>query len=117
MLFKRKAKRPPVIWTKSFPQAGSFRGFKRIKLTTYKEDGVAENLTYFEKNGISKGQTIELQCVDGGDWKAVNVYIDARRVGCLYDTHTQWNMISAPNCDKAYVSIQDGEAYLFLHLS
>ena len=103
------------LWSKSFPQSGSFKGFRRINLTTYKEDGVADNLAYFEKNGISKGQTVQLQCVAGDGWQAVNVYVDARRIGCLYSTHSQWNMISASNYDKVYAKVDNEGTSLFLH--
>ena len=129
-LFRRKQKTAPannepvVLWNKTFTQSGSFRGFRRIKLTTYGEDLVQDTLAYFAQSGYNfKGCTIKLESLSiTGTFtdrllRVVNVFVDGKRIGCVYDNGTsQYDLLANSEYDKVHLRVEDGEVYLFVHI-
>ena len=112
-----------VIWTKTYNQAKSFKGFKRIRLTTYKERDVDATLSYFAgRNYDFTNSAIQFQYVrvmNGsviGGFSVVNVYADAKRIGCIYDTnYDNFDLLTKENIDSAYLRVDNGDVYLFVH--
>ena len=121
MLFKRKKKENKTVrFTKEFIQSDRFKGFKRNKLTTYKETDVPETLAHFKQNGYDfSGCRIRLECatIDGeyGPFDVVNVFANDMRIGCRYGTHTQYDRLAVPNYDAAHLKVENGDVLLFLH--
>jgi hypothetical protein len=130
-LFKKKPKLANIpfqttteLWTKTFPQSGSFKGFRRIKLTTYGEDLVQDTLAYFAQNGYNfKGCTIKLESLSiTGTFtdrllRVVNVFVDGKRIGCVYDNDAQrYALLANSEYDKVHLRVEDGEVYLFVHI-
>lgn len=121
MLFKRKKKNNKTVhFTKDFIQSDTFKGFKRNKLTTYKEDGVKETLAYFKKNGYDfSGCRIRLEYStiigEHGPFDVVNVFVDDMRIGCRYGNHNQFDRLAVPNYDAAHLKVENDEVLLFLH--
>lgn len=111
------APKQTVLWNKTFRQSDSFKGYKRIKLTTYKEFGVDATLAHFAKKDYNfKNSTIQLQNVrvtGANDFKAVNVYADAMRIGCTYDTYSSYEDLMK-DIDAVHLKV-DGDVYLFVH--
>ena len=114
---KRGAPKQSVLWSKTFRQSGSFEGYKRIKLTTYREFGVDATLAHFaRKNYNFDGSAIQLQnvhVVGMNSFKVVNVYADAMRIGCIYDTNSYYSAFSK-DIDAVHLKV-DGDVYLFVH--
>ena len=122
MLFfgKKKKGNKTVHFTKTFTQSESFKGFKRNKLTTYKEYGVGDTLAYFEKNGYNfEGCQIRLEYAtvvgEHNTFDVVNVYVDDMRIGCRYGGHSQFDRLAVPNYDAAHIKVENDEVLLFLH--
>lgn len=129
-LFRRKQKTAPaknepvVLWNKTFTQSGSFKGFRRIKLTTYGEDLVQDTLAYFAQSRYNfKGCTIKLESLSiTGTFtdrllRVVNVFVDGKRIGCVYDNGTsQYDLLANSEYDKVHLRVEDGEVYLFVHI-
>ncbi len=111
-----------VLWTKEFIQANSFRGFKRIRLTTYGEKGVADTLDYFEKQGnkfkdrVIRPEHIRVKGVfEDGDLLVVNVYVDNMRIGCVYAPKDYYKMLTENEYNKAHIRIDGDAVYLFIN--
>lgn len=111
---------PELIWEKTFRQSSSFKGFKRIRLTTYNEPGVEESLAFFDGN--FRDRTIQLMhyrlpgVFTDGDAYVVNVYVDAKRIGCVYGRNSGYDMLTGNDFDKVHVRTDNGDVYLFIHL-
>ena len=127
MLFGKKKKSTPkpkikktVHASKSFTQSESFKGFKRHKLTTYKEFEVADTLFYFKSSGYNfDGCEIKIEYAtikaDMNVFDAVNVYVNGMRIGCRYTSHSKFEDLARMDYDKVHLMVEDGEVYLFVH--
>ena len=130
-LFKRKQKpaQKPVkithkLFLKEFTQSGTFRGYRRVKLTTYGIDQVQETLAHFAQSGYDfKGCTITLEglAVEGVFvdelMRVVNVFVNDQLIGCVYDSpgSDQYSMLTEYEFDKAHLLVENGTVYLFVH--
>lgn len=130
-LFKRKqkpAQRPVTItsklFLKEFTQSGTFKGYRRAKLTTYNVDHVQETLAYFAQKGYDfKGCKITLEglAIEGifadGLMRVVNVFVDDMLIGCVYDNpgSDRYSMLTEYEYDKVYLLVENSEVYLFVH--
>lgn len=119
----KASKKSKVIWKKEFPQSGTFRGYRRIKLTTYKEELVSETLAHFRRKGNDfKGSTITLENIAVKDvfvdrlMKVVNVYADGFRIGCVYDgSDDRYSMLTEYEYDKVHLKVENDDVFLFVH--
>lgn len=129
-LMNRKAKNAPpqqvfsrrseLLWRKSFRQSGSFKGYRRVRLTIYKEDGVDETLRRFASSGCDfTGCSIRLDHVHvygrSSDYKYVDVYVDDMRIGCIYSSNAKfYPLLTEYDYDKAFIKVEDDSVYLFI---
>ena len=127
-----------VISDREFSQSGTFKGYKRYRLTTYQVPGIADGIEHFRVSGqrrpfdIKRGSQIRLICKEVSGLRAnpfgvLEVYVDNNKVGVLYDSNAQYGDLFAEPFDKVYILIEettgcgsafDGiEVYLFVHRS
>lgn len=127
-----------IISDREFSQSGTFKGYKRFRLTTYQVPGAADGIEHFRVDGqrrpfeIKRGSQIRLICKEVGGLRAnpfgvLEVYVENNKVGVLYDSNAQYGDLFAEPFDKVYILIEettgcgsafDGiEVYLFVHRS
>lgn len=114
---------PEVLWTKKFTQSGTFRGYRRVQLSTFKREGVSETLAYFkERNNDFKGRTIRLDHImvpdifTDGPAYMVEVYVDDMHIGTVFGTNEhRYPMLTEYEFDKVHIKVEDGTVYLFVH--
>ena len=138
-LFKRKSKpakepisqitqrtAPELIWTKSFKQSSSFRGFCRVKLRTHGEANVDDTLAFFRGSKFDfKNSTIQLDHyllpntrVSGNvtsiideDNYIVNVFVDGKRIGVVHSDKSPDNYEKLTRYEFDSVSLKVDEKY------
>lgn len=104
---------PEILWSKSYTQSGTFKGYRRIKLSRYFHEVIDENLAFFEQQGYDmKGRTIQLTCLrfdkERSDGCSINVYVDDMLVGSVWQSDERsWQMLTENKIDKAHVRIED----------
>lgn len=124
---------PEILWTKSFTQSGTFKGYRRINLSRYFHEEVDKSIGYFEKQGYNlKGSTVQLTCIrfDKGrdDGCRVDIYVNEKLLGTIWQSDQQaWSMLTENEIDKVHVRIEDTmpgctdpnivhtRVYLFIH--
>lgn len=134
---KKKApapsKGPEVLWQKKFTQSGSFKGYRRIRLSRYYHEEIDKSVSYFEKRNYDlTGRTIQLICTrfdkKRKDGSRIDVRVDGKLLGTVWASdEEQWPMLTQYDYDKAYVRIEDTwpgctdptivhtKVYLFVH--
>ena len=120
-LFNRKKKAEPApapvqpSFTLTVPHTKNYRGFKRIKLATYK-DPYAEAGIKFVKGSEIKGITFEEYLYENTS-PLMRVYADGNQIGTIWSSSWQeyFDMIRSGHCTKASVSFADsGDVMLFV---
>ena len=119
------ATEPELLWTKTFEQSRSFKGCRRVQLSTFKKDGVAETIAHFKDLGNDfTGRTIRLDHVRVFDEALgrlkglVNVYVDDMPIGTVFDTNDyRYPILTDFEYDKAHIRIEDGKVLLFVHVT
>lgn len=117
-LFRRKQKTAPaknepvVLWNKTFTQSGSFRGFRRIRLSRYFHEEIDKNVSYFGKQNYDmKGRTIQLTCIrfdsNRKDGCRIDLRVDGMLLGSVWQNDEQWSMLTESDFDKVHVRIED----------
>ena len=140
LLFGKKKKKAPapskgpeVLWQKKFTQSGSFKGYRRIRLSRYYHEEIDKSVSYFEKRDYDlTGRTIQLICTrfdkSRKDGRRIDVRVDGKLLGTVWQSdEEQWPMLTQYDYDKAYVRIEDTwpgctdptivhtKVYLFVH--
>lgn len=140
LLFGKKKKKAPapskgpeVLWQKKFTQSGSFKGYRRIRLSRYYHEEIDKSVSYFEKRNYDlTGRTIQLICTrfdkKRKDGSRIDVRVDGKLLGTVWASdEEQWPMLTQYDYDKAYVRIEDTwlgctdptivhtKVYLFVH--
>ena len=97
---------PVLLWSKTFTQSNSFKGYRRISLSTYNREGVSDTLSYFHDLGNNfKGRTIRLDNIripevfTDGDAFMINVYVDNKPIGTVFGTNEQ----KFPDADRVRI--------------
>lgn len=104
---------PEVLWSKEFKQSGTFKGYRRIKLSRYFHEEIDKNVTYFEQyNYDMKGRTIQLTCTrfdkKRQDGSRIDVRVDGKLLGTVWQNdEQQWPMLTEYDFDKVHVRIED----------
>ena len=120
-----------VLFKREFAQASSFRGFRRIKLSTARVNNFDQTLAFFRDNGFDfKGCTVVLECIKeivaDQTYLTVNVYVNGHLIGFIGPAATNSIlMLTEYEYDKVYVkvdefkrpdgSIMGDNVYLFVH--
>ena len=125
-----------IVADMEFFQSGTFRGYKRYKLTTYQEPGVAEGIASFRSADsmrhyeIKRGTPVRLIVKEvcgvlPYPYRVMEVYAGSFKVGVLYGSHSQYPVLFSEPFDKVFVLIEgadgrgpafdDVEVYLFAH--
>jgi len=142
LLFGKKKKKkapapkkgPEVLWIKEFTQSGTYKGYRRIKLSRYFNEEVDKSMAYFVKHDYDmKGRTVQLTCTlfdkSRKDGRRIDVRVDGKLLGTVWQSDDQqWPMLTEYNFDKVYVRVDDTwpdcppdspvvhtTAYLFIH--
>lgn len=99
----------------TYKQSHSFRGFKRIKLSSYGHKPSLDGIAAFTDKDLSEA-TITVRVIKGENSRA-EVYVDGQQVGTVWaDSWTEcFEDLKNNRVDKVMVLIQDGESYLFIH--
>lgn len=123
-----------------FVQSGSFRGFRRYRLTIYEEPGVADGIEHFRDNDaeflydIKRGLPVRLLIkriynqTFGEQYRVLEVYVDGHKVGVMYNSNGQYEDLFSSPFDKVHVRIDGPQkiihkngidyrpiVYLFVH--
>ena len=110
---KKQQKQPEVLWSRSYPQSGSFRGYRRIRLSRYFHEKIDKSIAYFEKSDYSmKGRTIQLTCLQFDkhrpDGHCIDIFADGLLLGTVWQSdEEQWSMLTEYEYDKVYLKIGD----------
>lgn len=118
-----------IVKTMKFSQPSSFRGFRKYRLTIYKEPGVNEGIEHFRNNNvkehfeIKKGTPICLVLKEANSFKVMEVYVDNHKVGVIYNSREQYSEILSKPFDNVYIRIEEMEppyipgidVYMFIH--
>lgn len=127
MLFgkKKKKKSKPVkkeiapIIELSVPYSEHFKGYKRIKLTTYKDEEALRGSRSFRATG--KATRIRFAAYEFPDENTlIRVYADGVKIGTIWKYYVPeiYDLIVNAKCEKASVLVtddtDDSETYLYL---
>ena len=139
LLNRKKPARPVgnsrIVEVREYPQSGTFRGYRRYRLTTYQEPGVEEGIQslrsgdpkkpFNTRSAVVRLVLKEVSGVYASPFNVLEVYVNQHKVGVLYDGNSQYATLFSEPFDKVYVLIEetvgrgkffDGiEVYLFAH--
>ncbi len=120
-----------IVSVQTFTQSKSFRGFRRIKISTYNLDGVEKNLAYFRERGFDfANSAVQVMVVKANneEGKCLRIVVDGKFIGNVYKNSSNseaFEMAVAKKLDKVYVLIEDvilddgkyygTETYILLH--
>ena len=108
-LFKRKPKMDFTV-----PHSDGFKGYKRIKLATYKDEYAYKGIKELGAKPIS---TVGFQIYEDGQNNCVRVFADGHRIGTIWKHSwtSEYNKIKAGKVRAAHVDIVDpDEVHLYI---
>lgn len=124
---------PKVIWTKTFTQLGTFRGYRRIRPSRYPHAVIDETVAVLEESEYNmKGREIRLDLIESkekyNEYKVVKIFVDGMLIGSVFNSdEVQFPMLTEYEYDKVYLRIEDTwpgctdprivhtKVYLFVH--
>ena len=119
-LFKKKPKKKPdpdPLFVRSVPYSQSFKGFKRIKLSTF-QDPLADAVIEAVKAADDIDQiTFKAYRFEGTSGPLLRVYADGNKLGTIWSASYKeyYNLIKAGKCAAASVAFVDaGDVLLFV---
>ena len=113
MLFKKKTKSGYPETTYKFTQAEDFRGFKRIKLSSYGYAPAQDGIRAVSAMDLT-GKEIQLVVVDKPKEPYVVVLVGKHHVGTIFKHNfDKFSSLKAGKVSAARLEIRDGDAYLF----
>lgn len=121
-----------LLFRKEFVQAGSFRGFRRVKLQHMDVEGCSDTLDAFRAGGFNfKSLPIKIEGIgirsNGESYRIVNVYVGGRLIGRVKSTDDAGlGLLCDSEYDQAHLkvdaayhndgSVMGSNVYLFVHL-
>ena len=84
---ERTIPKKDIISVQTFTQAKSFRGFRRVRISTYGLDGVEKNFAYFrEKEFDFTNAAVQIMTVKANNdfGKCLRIVVDGRFIGNVY---------------------------------
>lgn len=113
MLFKKKkptAPKPSAVFT--YPQTKNYRGFKRIKLSSYGHQPALDGIEALSGSDLSDA-TITINVFVDDNPRAV-VCVDQYEVGTIWKrSFDQFGALLGGKVSAVRLEIRDGESFLF----
>ena len=108
-LFKRK----PKSWSLTVPNTESFKGYKRIKLTTYGDKDAEAGINKVIRSGAPQYIRFEEVPTKNG----IVVFADGCKVGLIWQNYwsDQYKAIKDGRVDAVHLRIES-DVHLFLHI-
>lgn len=123
-----------IVWTKDFPQASNFRGFKRVKLKHTGIDGIEGVLSHFRGSAFDfKNSTVSINCIrtvrsGEEDRLSFDVFVDGKKIGVVPDYNFDAiGLLANTDIDKVFLQVDESyhadgtpmgqNIYLFVHPS
>lgn len=114
MLFKKKKKtapKPDAVFT--YPQTKNYRGFKRIKLTSYGYQPAMNGIAAVSKMDLTDA-TIDILLVTKTDSPYAIVKVGPHHVGTIWKRNfDQFGALLDGRVSAVRLEINDGDSYLF----
>ena len=113
MLFKKKPKKEKPAAVFSYTQAEHYRGFKRIKLSSYGYAPALDGIKALADADLS-GSRIEVS-IYGGEYPRAAVSVGKHEVGTIweYSYGDVYKALRSGKVAAVRVDIRGGDAYLF----
>ena len=112
MLFKKKPKqeKPDAFFV--YTQTESYRGFKRIKLSSYGHKPAMDGIHFLADADLT-GAEIKIS-IYGGEYPRAVVSVGNHEVGTIWKhSFDKFPSLKAGKVDAVRLEIRDGESYLF----
>ncbi len=114
MLFKKKkptAPNPDAVFT--YPQTKNYRGFKRIKLTSYGYKPAQDGIAAVSKMDLTDA-TIDILLVTKTDSPYAIVKVGPHHVGTIFSSNfDHFGALLDGKVSAVRLEVRDGESYLF----
>lgn len=112
MLFRKKPKKEKPAAVFSYTQAEHYRGFKRIKLSSYGYAPALDGIKALADADLS-GSRIEVS-IYGGDSPRAVVSVGKHEVGTIWQhSFDKFSALKNGKVSAVRLDIRDGDAYLF----
>lgn len=124
---------PILVWSKAFTQSGTFKGYRKIRLSRYRSDEVDATINGLKKIKYDlKGRTIRLDLMESVDpynrYKEIKVFVDGYLIGSVFNSdESSFSMLTDYDYDKVHLRVEDSapdqfyenivtaKAFLFVH--
>ena len=112
MLFRKKNKEPMPDVTFTYPQAENYRGFKRIKLSSYGYKPAEDGIQALTGKNLA-GSDVKLSIYMDDSPRAM-VSVNGTAVGTIWKhSFDKFTTLKNGKIVAVRVEIRDGESYLF----
>ena len=111
MLFRKKPKKEKPAAVFSYTQAEHYRGFKRIKLSSYGHEPAMNGIKTLADADLS-GSVITVS-IYGGEYPRAVVSVGSHELGTVWDRYDAFDALRSGKVAAVRVDIRDGDAYLF----
>lgn len=109
------AEADPVVASYTYIQAEHWRGFKRLRLSSYGYEPAEQGIAALSGKDLT-GAAITLR-VFGGNHVRANVLVDNHEIGTVWDySFDQFAALRDGKINGARVEIRDGVSYLFYRM-
>jgi len=124
-----------LLWSKTYTQSSSFKGYRKIMLSRYYSDSVDATISKLKKKKYDlAGSKIKLENIKSLDkynnYQVVNVYINGMLIGSVFNSDKQgYEKLTKNKIDKVHLLIEDSapdfespyvvtaKAYLLVHFA
>ena len=111
MLFLGKKKNKPTAFY-IYSQSEDYKGFKRIKLSSYGHKPAEDGIRALSNKDLS-GENIKVSIYEGEHPRAV-ISVGKYEVGTIWkDSFDKFNALKSGKISKMRLEIRDGDSYLF----
>ena len=111
MLFKRKSSGPKPKAVYTYPQTEDFRGFKRIKLSSYGYKPAQDGIRALTGKDLS-GSKIKISIFADDNTRAV-VSVDDHILGSIWERFDNFDLLRRGKIAAVHLVVEDGDAVLF----
>ena len=119
-----------ILSVQTFTQSKTFRGYRRVRISTNGLDGVEKNQIYFRERGFDfTNSAVQLMTVKANNdfGKCLRIVVDGRFLGNIYRSGANdeaFDKVLDKAVDKVYVKLEDTiidgqyygtESYIMMH--